>query len=142
EALRGLADPAPFAAVPWEGVPVGLAARADLIVNATPVGQAGEPIDPEGIRPRRLADVVYHPPETRLVLEARGAGSERLRGAGDAGPPGGALVRDMDPPPGPARGNVGGGDGEGCSRGLRPPGPAGCGDVRRLGTSRWADGAR
>ncbi|MGH2706185.1 MAG: shikimate dehydrogenase family protein, partial [Actinomycetota bacterium] len=85
EALRGLADPAPFAAVPWEGVPVGLAARADLIVNATPVGQAGEdvPIDPEGIRPGAVvADVVYHPPETRLVLEARERGASAFGGLG------------------------------------------------------------
>jgi shikimate dehydrogenase len=61
-------------------------ARADGIVNATPVGMAsypGSPV-PEGlIEPRHwVADIVYFPLETRLLRAARLRGCKTLDGSG------------------------------------------------------------
>ncbi len=65
----------------------GPAARADLIVNSTSVGMSsgdrpGEsPIPPELIPATALVnDIVYSPPETPLMLEARRRGARTLGG--------------------------------------------------------------
>lgn len=63
----------------------GLVAAADLIVNATPVGQEGEePLVPtHAIRPdAAVVDLVYHPPETPLVAEAHRQGARAFGGLG------------------------------------------------------------
>lgn len=64
------------------------AARADGIVNATPVGMAklpGVPLDPELLRAEAwVADIIYFPLETELLREARRRGSRTLGGEGMA----------------------------------------------------------
>jgi shikimate dehydrogenase len=58
---------------------------ADVIVNATPVGQEGEaPLIPvESIRPGAVVvDLVYHPLETPLVQAASRAGARAYGGLG------------------------------------------------------------
>ncbi|HYR62199.1 MAG TPA: shikimate dehydrogenase [Actinomycetota bacterium] len=60
-------------------------AAADIIVNATPVGQEGEaPLIPvEAIHPGAVVvDLVYHPLETPLVLAASRAGATAFGGLG------------------------------------------------------------
>lgn len=60
-------------------------AGAELIVNATPVGQEGEePLIPvEAISPgATVVDLVYHPLETPLVVEARRRGANAHGGLG------------------------------------------------------------
>lgn len=58
----------------------------DLVVNATPLGTAGElqaktPVDESQLRGARLAyDLVYNPIETRFLREAQQAGCETLGG--------------------------------------------------------------
>lgn len=61
------------------------AAAADLVVNATPVGQRNEEplISVEALRPEAaVVDVVYQPPATRLIERARSRG---LRASGGLG---------------------------------------------------------
>jgi shikimate dehydrogenase len=62
--------------------------RADGVVNATPVGMAlhpGCPLNPRLLRPRLwVADIVYVPIETELVLAATQAGCTVMRGGGMA----------------------------------------------------------
>lgn len=68
----------------WHRIPE-LLVRADLLVNATPVGTAGDesPIPAELLRPDlRVLDLVYRPSPTRLVREARAAGAAADDGAG------------------------------------------------------------
>jgi shikimate dehydrogenase len=64
------------------------AARADGIVNATPVGMAklpGIPLDPTLLRPECwVADIVYFPLETELLAQARRRGCRTLNGEGMA----------------------------------------------------------
>lgn len=64
------------------------AAQADGIVNATPVGMMkypGLPIEPALIAPRQwVADVVYFPLETELIVLARSLGCRVLPGGGMA----------------------------------------------------------
>lgn len=64
------------------------AARADGIVNATPVGMAklpGVPLDPALLRPECwVADIVYFPLETELLAVARRCGCRTLDGEGMA----------------------------------------------------------
>ena len=64
------------------------AARADGLVNATPMGMAklpGIPLDPELIRPPCwVADIVYFPLETPLLAEARRRGCRTMNGQGMA----------------------------------------------------------
>jgi shikimate dehydrogenase len=59
---------------------------ADLVVNATPVGMAGDPglpLDPSRLRPGLVvADLVYHPRETPLLREARARGAVVVGGIG------------------------------------------------------------
>lgn len=57
----------------------------DLLVNATPVGTAPEvdemPVPPECLRPGGVVyDLVYNPPETRLLRSARAAGCRTIGG--------------------------------------------------------------
>ncbi|PRY14630.1 shikimate dehydrogenase [Kineococcus rhizosphaerae] len=65
-----------------------LLARADGVVNSTPVGMAAHPGASFDVRllPRRawVADVVYRPLETELVHRARAAGHRVLDGGGMA----------------------------------------------------------
>ena len=62
-------------------------ARADLVVNATPVGMAGHPeaplFDPALLGPGQVVvDLVYHPLVTPLVAEARRRGAAATGGLG------------------------------------------------------------
>jgi 3-dehydroquinate dehydratase/shikimate dehydrogenase len=58
----------------------------DVVVNATPLGTAGElqdqaPVSAERLRGARLAyDLVYNPSETKFLREARNAGCDTLGG--------------------------------------------------------------
>ena len=65
-----------------------LLAAADGLVHATPVGMAAHPgtaFDPALLRPDLwVAEVVYRPIETELVLRARALGAPTLTGAGMA----------------------------------------------------------
>lgn len=70
------------------GDPAEAAARADGLVNATPVGMAqfpGMPISAGLLRPDMwVADIVYFPLETELLRAARACGCRTLSGAGMA----------------------------------------------------------
>jgi shikimate dehydrogenase len=58
---------------------------ADVVINATPIGMAGEspPFDPELLAGRRLVlDTVYHPVETPLLAAARARGVPAANGLG------------------------------------------------------------
>ncbi len=72
---------------------VDAADEADLVVNATPVGMAGVPLDssgelPFGLEPRRLgpgqlvADLIYAPATTQLLASARARGAGTCNGLG------------------------------------------------------------
>jgi shikimate dehydrogenase len=68
----------------WHRIPE-LLVRADLLVNATPIGTSSDesPIPAELLRPDlRVLDLVYRPSPTRLVREARAAGAAAEDGAG------------------------------------------------------------
>jgi shikimate dehydrogenase len=60
---------------------------ADLVVNATPIGMHGQPAEPlfdaslltEG---QLVADLVYHPPITPLMSDARSHGARAVNGLG------------------------------------------------------------
>jgi shikimate dehydrogenase len=83
-ALAPLAAEAPFQALPLSSAGVAVAG-ADVIVNATPVGQEGEaPLIPvDAIRPGAVVvDLVYHPLETPLVQAASRAGAKAYGGLG------------------------------------------------------------
>lgn len=61
------------------------AGEADLIVNATPVGQLGESplLDPASIRiEATVIDLIYHPPATPLISAARSRGASAHNGLG------------------------------------------------------------
>jgi shikimate dehydrogenase len=69
--------------ITWEKVSP-LVAEFDLIVNATPVGMAGEDLLP-GARFRQgqaVVDLIYDPPMTPLVERARSAGAAGWGGLG------------------------------------------------------------
>lgn len=60
---------------------------ADLVVNATPLGMRGNdavlPLDPDRLAPGQLlVDLVYHPPITPLLAEARQRGVTTVNGVG------------------------------------------------------------
>jgi shikimate dehydrogenase len=72
---------------------VDAADEADLVVNATPVGMAGVPVDgsdelPFGLEPKRLgpgqlvADLIYAPATTPLMASARARGAGTCNGLG------------------------------------------------------------
>jgi shikimate dehydrogenase len=62
--------------------------RADLLVNTTPVGMQGGPPGsplPEGIRLRSdlvVYDLIYRPPLTPLLRQARATGARAIGGLG------------------------------------------------------------
>jgi len=59
------------------------AGGADLVVNATPLGGAGEPLPASGLRPgQTVVDLVYRPAVTPLVAGARAAGADAHGGLG------------------------------------------------------------
>ena len=67
----------------WHRIPE-LLVRADLLVNATPIGTASDesPIPAELLRPDlRVLDLVYRPSPTSLVREARASGGPAEDGA-------------------------------------------------------------
>jgi shikimate dehydrogenase len=75
---------ADFAA--WEGDYI-VPAEAEVLVNATSIGldspEARVPVDPASLRPELLvADVVFNPPQTRLLEEAAALGCTILDGLG------------------------------------------------------------
>ena len=59
-------------------------AAADLVVNATSVGMAGDgalPVDPEAVAVGAVVvDLIYHPPETAWLAALRGRGIEAHNG--------------------------------------------------------------
>ena len=84
QSLAGLAGAAPFSVAPLSGGG-DVVAGADLVVNATPVGQQGEaPLVPvAALRPGTVVvDLVYHPEESPLVLAASRAGARAFGGLG------------------------------------------------------------
>jgi shikimate dehydrogenase len=87
DAARSVAELADGVATPWSDR-ADAAARADLVVNATPVGMAGRPgadcpIPLESVHPRQVvADLVYHPLQTALLRGALDRGAEVVDGLG------------------------------------------------------------
>ncbi|MGX4691922.1 shikimate dehydrogenase [Streptomyces sp. JNUCC 63] len=69
--------------LPPDRIPAGLT-RADGVVNATPIGMTGHPglpFDTSALAPRHwVADVVYRPLDTSLLIAARAAGCRVLDG--------------------------------------------------------------
>lgn len=58
-------------------------AGADLVVNATPVGQGGEDLPLPGLHAGQVVvDLVYRPAVTPLVVRARAAGAQAFGGLG------------------------------------------------------------
>lgn len=64
--------------------PIGGAPAADLLINATPLGMAGQPpldLDLSGLNPdATVFDLVYHPLDTPLLAEARRRGLRTVDG--------------------------------------------------------------
>jgi shikimate dehydrogenase len=55
----------------------------DVVVNATPLGMAGEPLPIEGPGPGQWAvDLIYHPEETPFLAAAAAAGARAVGGLG------------------------------------------------------------
>ncbi len=73
------------AAVAWEEA-AAVARTSELVVNATPIGMAGDPATPlpaEALRAGQVvADLIYHPLETPLLAAARAAGAAAVDGLG------------------------------------------------------------
>ena len=84
EALRAF-DPDRVTAVGWNGMPDALAG-ADLLVNATSLGMAGQPPLAVDLAPLPgtaiVADIVYVPLETDLLAAARRRGLATVDGLG------------------------------------------------------------
>lgn len=80
--LRSHGDGSSYA-IPWADA-ASASRDFDLIVNATPVGMAGEHVLPEaGFRPgQAVVDLIYDPPSTPLVEAARAAGAAGWGGLG------------------------------------------------------------
>ncbi len=69
-------------AVEWEERS-RIAGKVDLLINATPLGTLGEgvPLDPGSLKPGcYVFDLVYNPPETALVREAKRRGCRAVGG--------------------------------------------------------------
>jgi shikimate dehydrogenase len=65
------------------GAFAGDLAPFDLVVNATPLGQQGEPLPLEGLRPGQIVvDLIYRPAITPLMASARAAGAQAFGGLG------------------------------------------------------------
>ena len=79
DAARSLASAVGVEAVPWPPEP-----GWDLLVNATPVGTWPDadktPLAAASVRGRVVYDLVYNPPETTLLRQARSAGAETIGG--------------------------------------------------------------
>jgi shikimate 5-dehydrogenase len=75
--VAALADGDAFEGVPGRG-------SWDLLVNATPVGASPDvdrtPVDAERLEGGVVYDLVYDPPVTRLMREARAAGCRTVGG--------------------------------------------------------------
>lgn len=71
--------------IPWDKRH-DLVAEADLIINTTALGMAGQPpleLDMTGLRPGTIAyDIVYVPLETRFLTDARARGARIVDGLG------------------------------------------------------------
>jgi 3-dehydroquinate dehydratase/shikimate dehydrogenase len=80
-AARSLARGVSAQVVPW-GSAEGL--DVDAVINATPVGMAPHsdalPADLARLRVRVVFEMVYYPPETRFLAEARGRGLTTISG--------------------------------------------------------------
>jgi shikimate dehydrogenase len=97
-----LAARAPTKAAGWDRV-AHEAERADVLVNATPLGmRAEEAVSETSFRPgQAVVDLVYQPPATPLVERARAAGAEAWGGLGMLVRQGAASFRiwtGLDPP--------------------------------------------
>ena len=91
--------------------------RADLLVNATPIGTGSDetPVDASLLRPDlAVLDLVYRPSPTRLVREALERGASAHGGAGVLLAAGGSELRAVDRAPG-----AGGGHERGAAGGAR-----------------------
>lgn len=65
--------------------PPDAASDADLVVNATPVGMAGDGSPLPGVRlgaGQLVIDLIYHPPSTPLLAEAEAGGARVANGLG------------------------------------------------------------
>lgn len=85
EELKAVAGNVPFEAADLKDDPAHWVAQADVIINATPVGQGNEPaVIPTGSIPRSavLVDLVYRPPVTLLIQAARDRGAIAHSGLG------------------------------------------------------------
>lgn len=84
EELGSLAAGVPFRALPLEAEEPDLVAAADLVVNATPVGQKGGcPLRFAGsVRPEAVVVDLVYGTETELVARARAAGARAFDGLG------------------------------------------------------------
>ncbi len=81
--VAALARRAPARAEEWSNAPK-LAAEADIVVNATPLGAAGEHPLPEVSfhTGQCVVDLIYVPPSTPLVDAARAGGAQAWGGLG------------------------------------------------------------
>lgn len=68
---------------PWDDLKQ-IVESSDVVVNATPIGMAGENVAPDAVfRPGQLVvDLIYDPPTTPLVESARAAGADAWGGLG------------------------------------------------------------
>ncbi|MFN2588121.1 MAG: shikimate dehydrogenase [Actinomycetota bacterium] len=82
-AVAALAQRAAARVEQWDAAPKA-AGKADLVVNATPLGAAGEHALPgTALRPGQcVVDLLYVPPSTPLVDAARAAGAQAWGGLG------------------------------------------------------------
>ena len=93
--------------VRWDSI-AAASVRADLIVNATPLGARGESLPMPPLGPDTLVvDLLYHPAVTPLQLEARERGRHGVRRHRAPPAPSRPLVRDVDGAAAAARGHVG-----------------------------------
>lgn len=69
--------------VSWDGIE-DIAAQVDIVVNATPLGRAGERVleRPRWSAGQVVCDLVYNPPVTPLMEAARAGGAEAWGGLG------------------------------------------------------------
>ncbi len=83
EAAETAAGLAPGAKAMVVGDVAGLGGAYEVVVNATPVGMAGEapPLDTSRLGPgQAVVDLVYHPAETPLLAAARAQGARTQNG--------------------------------------------------------------
>jgi shikimate dehydrogenase len=100
--VAGLARKAPAEAISWTAVDREVT-RADVVVNATPLGTHGESLAPgASFRPgQAIVDLVYQRPVTPMIARARAAGADAWGGLGMLVQQGAASFRiwtGLDPP--------------------------------------------